>query len=155
MAISSTKLKINCRTCRVWFSLVQGYSAHREMKLQVLEPILATRGMQHQTATGHHGILPRPGTSFSCPCLRSWGQLSFVAHSELHLWAIAEGWFINSSCEGYFNAEIYHATHKWMKTSQTYCMLAPDKPLLLEPALRGKVLSLINKNLSNSCPQLR
>lgn len=77
------------------------------------------RSAGRQTATGHNGREPRPGILLFCPCLRSWRQLDFVAYSELHL-SIYEGWIISSSYQEYFSAEIHQATHKWMKTCQTW-----------------------------------
>lgn len=50
-----------------------------------------------QTAADHNGTLSRPGILFFCPCLKSWRQLGFLGHLEVHLWGIYEGWLISSS----------------------------------------------------------
>lgn len=151
MAISAIKLKASCRT---WFLVGLGFTC--QWSCRCWSPLLLQEGWGQADCNWTQWKRPQPGILFFSPCLKSWRQLGFTAHSEFHLWGI---WTAGSLAPAIRTILVQKHTglliRGWRPAKRTACWPQTNLRVvqLLKPVLKGKILGLTKKNLSNLSPQ--
>lgn len=125
------------------------------MELQVLEPTAAP-GRMWTDRLQLDRMEEGPSLGSYSSGLKSWRQLGFRAHSEFHLWDILT---VGSLAPVIGTILVQKYTRLlirgWRPAKLTACWPQTTQSVeqLLKPVLKGKILGLTKKNLSNLSPQ--